>query len=355
MWVVLQTARGGRPDRPDLAHPPGAPGPADPPDPADPPHPLVPADVAGRRSRPGGLRLAVGAAAVAVTAPYLVLKLAWLLGSTVGQADPAFFANTTYRLANLVTVGFDAVAALVAVALTWPWGRRLPAWLVLLPAWVAAGFLAPIAVLLPLSVATSSATPAPDDALRRWVYLLVYGGFGAQAVLLGAAFVLYARDRWGHVLAARNQDAVPGPTHAVQAVLTVLAVPLAAAVGASHLAWALGVRAGLPAAGLADLPTAHRLADGVYAAFAFAAAAGLPMLVHRRPRRGRLWVPLALSSVGAGSLVAWGGYQLALSAAKPELGSPVLGLVTPGKLLAGVLIAVVVLFLLAERFDAAGP
>ena len=298
------------------------------------------------------VRLAIGYAAVAATAPYLALKVSWLAGGTVGMADPGFFSDPAYTVGNLLTVGMDAVAVLIALALTHAWGRRIRAWVVLFPAWVATGFLAPIVVIMPLAPLAFGGASAGSDPLRSWVYLFVYGGFAAQGLLLSAAFALYARDRWGGLLAGRNGDnaaAASATAHPLQALLTALAAPSAALVGALHLAWALGAGVGLPDAVLPDPPVAYRLTNGVYAAFAFAAAVGLPMLVRRSPRRGRFWVPLVLTWAGAGSMLAWGLWQAATMAARPELGTPLLGLATQAKVIAAVLAAVAVARVLLER------
>lgn len=310
-----------------------------------------------RSSREGALmtsmsqiRLAVGYGAVVVTIPYLTLKLVWLSGGTVGLADPEFFSDhPAYTFGNLLTVGMDAVAVLIALAFTHAWGRRIPAWIVLFPMWVATGFLAPIVAFMPFAPIFFGGASEDSGPLRSWVYLFVYGGFAAQGLLLSAAFVLYVRSRWGEMPASRNGDATPGPTHNLQARLTLIAAPLAALVGLLHLAWAFGSRIGLPEAVLSDLPVAYGLTNGVYAAFAFAAAVGLPMLVYRQPRHGRLWVPLVLTWVGAGSMLAWGSWQVAIMAAKPELGTLLFGLAMQTKMLAAVLGGVVMVLLLRER------
>lgn len=292
------------------------------------------------------LRLAVGLAAAATTVPYLTLKGLWLAGSTLGMADPEFFQNSTYFVANLLTFGLDAITVGIAFALTYPWGRRLPAWLVLVPMWVATGFLATIAVLLPLAAPLAGRTPAGSgpDPLESWVYAVVYCGFAAQGLLILTAFALYSRQRWPAVFAGRNDEVVPGATHALQSLLTAVGSALAAGVGAGSLGLALG-GAGMPAGRTA----VDRVTLGVYGAFALAAAAGLPMLVHRRPRRAKVWLPLVLTWAGTGSMIAWGLYFLAIAAADPTLSTPALSLLTEAKVVAAVLLGVVGAFLLVER------
>jgi hypothetical protein len=61
-----------------------------------------------RRHPTAPLRPAVSCAAVAATFPYLALKLNWVLGGTVGMADPRMFDNTWHRVANLVNLAMDS-------------------------------------------------------------------------------------------------------------------------------------------------------------------------------------------------------------------------------------------------------
>jgi hypothetical protein len=62
---------------------------------------------------------------VAATFPYLALKLNWVLGGTIGMADPGVFDNPWYRVANLVTLAMDLAVVLAAAALTHPRRREL--------------------------------------------------------------------------------------------------------------------------------------------------------------------------------------------------------------------------------------
>ena len=299
------------------------------------------------------IRRVIGYAAIAATIPYLTLKVVWLSGGTVGMADPEVFSDPLYTFGNLLSVGMDAIAILMALVFTQAWGRRIPAWLVLFPMWVATGFLAPIMVFMPFAPLSFGGASESLGPLRSWVYLFVYGGFAAQGLLLSAAFVLYVQNRWGEVLASRNGDTKPRQTHGLQVLFTLIATPLAVVAGVIHLAWALGSRVGLPEAVVSDLPVAYGLTNGVYAAFVFATVVGLPMLVYGVPRRGRLWVPLALTWAGAGSMLAWGSWQIAIMAARPELGTLLLGLVMQAKVFAAILAGIVAILLLRERFGRA--
>jgi len=282
-------------------------------------------------------RLLLGCAAAASTAPYLFLKVMWVTGSTIGMSDPAAFHDSAYQAANLLSILLDAVAAGVAIALTVPRGRRLSAPLVLLPAWVATGLLGTVLVLTavaaPLAVATSPGDGA--DALRGWVYVVVYGGFSAQGILLLTAFVLYARDRW--LGALQQSESIVTGAPPIRAATTLAA--LSAVVGLLLLGWALGIRAGLGT--FADrLSGVDRATLVVQSLFVLAAAVGTLLTV--RPHRARWWLPPALVWCGTASMVTWGCYALALDAWHSWMTSPALAFATGAKVVFGVADAVLI-------------
>ncbi|WP_296605514.1 hypothetical protein [Nocardioides sp.] len=182
-------------------------------------------------------RLVVCAATVLACVPYLVLKVAWLTGSPVGIRPGAAgveMRDERYVVGNLVTVGMELVAIALLLALTFPWGRRLPGWLLAVPVWVAAGLLAPIALGLPaglvLQAVAGGAASSTDDGLEGWVYAVVYGGFVLQAVGVLAAFGWHARERWPGWWRTRRLPASPA---------TVAALVVVVGFGLLHLAWAV--------------------------------------------------------------------------------------------------------------------
>ena len=306
------------------------------------------------------LRLVAAAACL----PYLTLKIAWIAGSTVGipAGSELLDKRATMAAANSLTVLMDAAVIVLAFALTRPWGRRMPAWLVGLPLWAATGLLAPIVVGFPLQALISmfgggGGGAADDDAqfLDEWVFTVVYVGFGIQALALGALFVLYVRDRWGPLLRGRLGDLPPSPTAPAQRVLAVLAAVVAAAVAAVHLSWALG-----STAGLSDEYAGQRAADlhvneGMQVAFALAAAAGVVLLAHRRRPRTRLTTAVALGWTGGSALAAWSGWMLLASLAteNPVRGdrqpTQAMNLAYAGGMITGLLVLAVGATLLAER------
>jgi hypothetical protein len=244
---------------------------------------------------PVGVRV-LGWLAAAGTLPYLTIKLGWLSGSTVGAREPAFLADPTIVVANAVTFAMDLVVVGLAFALTSRWGQRLPAWLVLLPMWVATGFLVPMAVsVLPATAVTVLTTTPGPTPFEPWLQPLVYGGFAWQGVFLGAAFVAYAVRRWsGPVTAAA--PAAP-PLQPLLRVITAGGCVMAGAGAVAHLG--VGLTAG--SAVTLGLQT-------VDAALAVTGAVGAVVLVRARPS-GR-WAAVAAAWTGSAAMFSWGLYTV---------------------------------------------
>jgi hypothetical protein len=251
------------------------------------------------------LRHAVGWGAVAACVPYLSLKIAWLAGSGIGTmgTGAAMMLDTRYVVGNLLTAGMDLVAIVVALAFTYPWGQRLPNWLVLGPIWIGTGLLAPIALGLPLGMVVqgfAGGSPvASDNNLESWVYGIVYGGFTLQAILLVTAFVLYARTRWPEVFRLRVRD-FQGPSPVQRRVIIGSAV-VAAAYGVLSLVWAFS---GANAAVETATQKTFWMTQG---ALSFAGVVGLLALAYRWGR-GRLLLPLTAAWLGTGVVFASGLY-----------------------------------------------
>lgn len=175
--------------------------------------------------------------AIAACTPYLVLKLLWLSGQTIGirgASGVAEMADSRHVVGNVVTVGLELCAIVLAAALSSGWGRKLPAVVVVLPMWVATGLLAPIALGLAVGLAVQGAaggSPIPaDQGLYGWVFALVYGGFAALGTCLALLFIRYARARWPQVRA----HAVPRTPAAV------VAAAVVGCYGVALCAWSVG-------------------------------------------------------------------------------------------------------------------
>ena len=298
------------------------------------------------------------AATIAACVPYLSIKLAWLSGSTVGWSDPEEAKSSALYVGNAISMGMEVMAVLVVLAFTFPWGRRVPAWLVLTPMWIAAGLLAPIALAVPAGsvlqlLFSSQPLVDSDGGLHGWVYGMVYTGFTLEGLGLLAAFVLYARDRWTDVFTVRTRDVPEGATHPLQVLLARTGSVFAVVFAAVQLFWAFGGSAGLNADQLERQGPVQQTLAGVTALLALLGAAALLAIVGRAARPRRLVVPLAGAWVGAAATFAWSCYLLVVVISQPGgLGSDSTAganLTLLCGLLAGLLLGVTGAVLLAER------
>ncbi|HZA16979.1 MAG TPA: hypothetical protein VE645_08850 [Pseudonocardiaceae bacterium] len=145
---------------------------------------------------------------VIAVVPYLVLKVLWLTGATIGVDDESVLTelhSTRMVVGNNVTIGLELLAVGLALALTSAWGRRVPAWIMLGLGAGATGLLAPILLGLPIGsvlqfLVDGDVHTAGMDHLSPWVFATVYGGFALMAVGISALAWRYAATRWGHVL-----------------------------------------------------------------------------------------------------------------------------------------------------------
>ncbi|MEU5026828.1 hypothetical protein [Streptomyces milbemycinicus] len=271
------------------------------------------------------MRKALRAIAIAACLPYIGLKAAWIAGSHLGIPEGSELREPGERTAmiavNAVSVVMDAAVVVLALLLTRPWGRRVPAWLLALPVWCACGLLAPIMTGFPAQLAATALgfRKTADQGggrggehgafLADWVFGVVYGGFIVQGLALGALFVLYARDRWGGLWRGRLADLpADGPTRPAQRLTAVVATMLVLPPTAVHLLWAGGSAAGLSEARAAERGSDFYIVEAGYVLFALATAAGVLMLAFRAGRRVPLSLPLALAWVGSGALACWGGW-----------------------------------------------
>ncbi|GAA2898603.1 MULTISPECIES: hypothetical protein [Streptomyces] len=320
--------------------------------------PLAAPRPAVRLSRP---RRILRTVAVVSCVPYLALKAAWIAGSHVGIPEGSALLDDRVGMAviNGLSVLLDSAVIVLALVLTRPWGLKVPAWLLSLPVWVATGLLAPIMTGFPaqLAVKAFGGGAAPDQGhdsfLHSWVFTVVYTGFILQGIALGALFVLYARDRWGHLWRGRVWElpvGVVGPAHRALAVAAaVLALPPLTV----HLLWACGVTAGLSEGRAADRTADFYVMEAVYVLFLVAAVAGGFLLAFRRGRALPVAVPLGLAWVGSGAVACWGGWlSLASLGGVEDLAdrpTPLMSLAYAGQMLVGFLVAAIGSYYFAER------
>ena len=300
--------------------------------------------------------------AVAACLPYLALKIAWVSGSTFGIPDPGSSEGGAVTALNSVTVVMETVAVASALALARPWGKRLPAWLPVLPMWIASGLIGTLLVAMPISIVTSgsavaAAQPSTTHAGPATVAvgIAVDGGIAVQGLTLIPLFVLYARERWGHLLRGSIADLPDSPIRPVQQLAACTAALLSLLPLTMHLLWAAGSGAGRSEA-MAAAPDGFGTAlDCASAGMAVVAAAAGLLIAFRRPGRRPVALPLAFGWLGAGSMTAWGGWLLIASLIPTDQPSdgprfpPLAELTFAVQLLVGVLILFVGACALAER------
>ncbi|MET7367087.1 hypothetical protein ABZS61_14820 [Streptomyces sp. NPDC005566] len=299
--------------------------------------------------------------------PYLSLKIAWIAGSHVGIPDDSTLLDhpTSMAVANSATVLMDGTVIVLALLLTQAWGRRVRAWLLALPMWVATGLLLPIMTGFPLQLLVgviSGRSPGSADSrafLDGWVFGVVYSGFIIQGLALGTLFALYARDRWGHLWQGALRDLPPSPTGPALRAAAVAASVLAVVPATMHLVWAAGSTAGLNGTRIAERTPDFYALQALDALFLAAAVAGVLLLAFRRTGGLALKVPLALAWAGSGAAACWGGWLSIASLGNVEeiadRPTAAMGLIYAVQMLVGMLIVTLGAYFLAERSAAAKP
>ncbi|MGW7495316.1 hypothetical protein ACWGKA_13570 [Streptomyces luteogriseus] len=310
---------------------------------------------------PGCARRILRAVAVVSCAPYLALKAAWAAGSHVGIPEGSSLLDDRLTMAviNGLSILLDSAVIVLALVLTRPWGLRVPAWLLAFPVWVATGLLAPVMAGFPAQLVVRAfggggASSAGREAfLDEWVFAVVYTGFIAQGLALGGLFVLHARGRWGHVWRGRVWDLPVGSVGPAHRALAVAATVLALPPLALHALWACGVSAGLSGGRAADRGGEFYVLEALYVVFLLAAVTGAVLLAFRRGRALPVAVPLSLVWVGSGAVACWGGWLSLASLGGPadlaDRATPLMNLAYAGQMLAGLLVAAIGVYHVAER------
>ncbi|MFF3318766.1 hypothetical protein ACFYV5_25145 [Streptomyces sp. NPDC003035] len=267
--------------------------------------------------RPGTARRVLRFLAVAACLPYISLKIAWVAGGEIGiPAGSTLLDNRELMAAvNAISVVMDAAVVVLALLLTQGWGRRVPAWLLAFPMWVAAGLLAPIMIGFPAQTVVgllSGPEPAGsrEPFLDEWVFGTVYGGFIVQGVALGTLFALYARDRWGHVWRGTLGD-LPARFSGTGVRVTAVTATLVALVPTTvHVLWAAGSTTGLPTSRITQRDGDFFVLEGLRLLFLALAVAYVLALVLQWGRWASVRTVLGLGWVGSGGVGCWGGYLL---------------------------------------------
>ena len=314
-----------------------------------------PDSVAGRPRRSGLARLVIGYGAIVCAVPYLALKIIWLTGGQLGVANPAFMRDLATL--NIVTALMDVVFIGIVLAFTHEWGLRIPAWLLLPPMWVASGLLARFVVAVPIvtisqAFAMESIRVPPGGPVEPWVYAVVYSGFTGMGVGLMCAFALYAHARWSAVFGS-------GPLAGhldVHVPLAIIAALMAVAGSAMHLAWAFGGTIGLRPDLAAGRTLSSYVLNAIDAAMGIGAASGILLMVLGRDRPIPYRAAVVTAAwIGSGFLFAWALWHLINVLGETALvrnrveGMALINVLSLLRLLAGLLIGLLSLFLLADR------
>ncbi|MFF3321658.1 hypothetical protein [Streptomyces sp. NPDC002889] len=311
--------------------------------------------------RPRPLLPALRALAIAACVPYLALKIAWIAGSRIGI--PAGSVLLEHRgvmaLANSVTVLMDGAVVVLALLLTRPWGLRVRAWLLAVPIWGATGLLLPIMIGYPVQLlAGAFGGTRTQDSFDRpflddWVFGVVYGGFILQGLTLGALFLLYSGDRWGHLWRGPVRELPHFTTGGALRTLAVLGSLTALLPAVTHLLWAAGSSLALSPARGGERTTDFYLLEGVRFAFVAIAVTGTLTLAFRRGPSLPVKLPLGMAWAGASALGAWGGWLLLTSltaqADDPKQASAMLTLTYAVEMISGFLLTAAVASWLRRR------
>ncbi|MFF1511378.1 hypothetical protein [Streptomyces sp. NPDC058326] len=285
----------------------------------------LPAPAPRADHRTSTARRALRVLAILACLPYISLKIAWVAGSEIGIPAGSVLLEHPRMLAigNAVTVLADALVIVLALLLTQAWGRRFPAWLLALPMWAATGLLVPIMTGYPAQLVVAAVTgderaAAPAEPfLDPWVFAVVYGGFILQGLTLGTLFVLYARDRWGHLWSGRLGE-LPARTSGPGVRVAALAGSVTALVSAvPHLLWAVGATTGLSARRIAERDADFHVLEAQWLGFLLVAVVFTLLLVLRRPAGARVRSTLALAWTASAVVGCWGAY-MSLVALLPE-------------------------------------
>ncbi|MEU7120025.1 hypothetical protein [Streptomyces zaomyceticus] len=310
---------------------------------------------------PGRARRALRVVAILACVPYVSLKIAWVAGSEIGI--PAGSALLERRellaVANSITVLADALVVVLALLLTRPWGRRVPAWLLVLPMWAATGLLAPIMTGCPAQLAVAllggderAAAPA-EPFLEPWVFVVVYGGFILQGLSLGTLFALYARDRWGHLRRGRL-GGLPARLSGPRVRATALAgAVLALFPAVLHVRWLFGSTEGMSARQIAERDSDAVVLEAQWVVFLVVGVAATLFLVLRRPAALKVRTAVAAAWVGSSTAGCWGAY-MSLVALLPEADpakqvTTLMRLAYAGEMITGLLLAAALAVVLRRR------
>lgn len=323
------------------------------------------------------IRRFAGYAAIACALPYLGLKIIWLAGGDLGVADSGMMRDASMVTLNVMTAFMDVIGTAMALAFTQRWGMRVPAWVVLPPMWVGSGLLVRFALAVPVAavakgvgLGSRAAGAGYGGPVQSWVYAVVYTEFAGLGIGLMVAFFFYARERWRFAFAPGSGGSgrssgsgglsdgdgigvgVAG-TRGVVVPLAYAAAVMAGTVALVHLAWMLGATMGLSAPIVARRTLMSHAINAIDGGLTIAGGLGVLAMIRGGGGGG---VGAAISTwIGGGALFAWGLWHLINVLGNTALireqisALTLMNFVALVQLIAGLVIGLVMLFVLAEK------
>lgn len=133
--------------------------------------------------------------------PYFLLKLGWIFGAQWGIEYPSPAGAEVVLIGNIITAALDVLLVFIVWVLGRPQAMRIPWWIILVPAWFAAGLLLPFIVTGPvITMMVFNGNGTTDGSLSSWVGPLGYLSFATQAVGIVLMLGWYLNRRWGKAL-----------------------------------------------------------------------------------------------------------------------------------------------------------
>lgn len=157
-----------------------------------------------------------GYAASIALIPYAILKTLWAFGVTImvsekgieelhasmiTSSDP--ISSFLYSCGIDITAILAIIASLLALALVRPWGRffpnwlphirgrKVPRWLVLIPAWLGGLIFISVSIITFYKLIGGSISLSDNSEFEPWVLIPVYGGFFTWGVTISLAALSY--------------------------------------------------------------------------------------------------------------------------------------------------------------------
>ncbi|WP_344546224.1 hypothetical protein [Actinomadura fulvescens] len=238
----------------------------------------------------------------------------WVVAGLLGHGSEV--GGAEWIMLNVVTVGMAVIGIGLALALTRPLGRRIPAAPLVLVAWVGTGFLVPMIPFMLLSAALGgSGGDDGESTMPAWEGVFITIGFAGMAVGLAIAFPIYMLERFPDVFTGRLDDGRTNPSQ--RPVLVRGAVVVSAVLGVLWFAWAFGGTFGLEPDRRDLVDRNARLLMGTWGTAALAAATSVHLIVRRHAPRVPRWLLTMPAFVASGSLFAWNAWKLPLALLKP--------------------------------------